>query len=172
MVEFGHFLYGCADWSRWRQVSYFILAKPRWGLVKTEGNFSDTRVQWTRVVPSMVKTESELYVRTESVSTLHTPHTFERLQSWVTKPTNTENTPLLEKPQKFFTLAWRTTTFTTKPTPHNFDRTALQQQLPKFFSLHLFNPCVLLVIYFRLAYRLHCIPTYMHNTRITCARKS
>ena len=99
-----------------------------------------------------------------STSTHYThTHTFEGLQSWVTKPTGCY---FCAKPQH------RTTFTASQCTPHNFDGTALQQQLPKFFSLHLFNPCVLLVIYFRLAYRLHCIPTYMHNTRITCARKS
>jgi len=30
---------------------------------------------------------------------------------------------------------------TAKATPHTFDWTALQQQLPTIFSLHLFNTC-------------------------------
>jgi len=61
----------------------------RCGLVKIEGKFYDRTTtpecsEDRRAVPSVVKAESELYVCTQYVSTLHT-HTFEGLQSWVTK---------------------------------------------------------------------------------------
>ena len=64
-------------------------------LVKIEGEFYNrtTTAECSEdrtAVPSMVKTESELYVH-QCVSILHT-HTTERLQNGVTKPTNTECT--------------------------------------------------------------------------------
>ena len=83
------------------------LAKAKMGgVVKIEGTF----YEWTTTpecsvdrtdVVSAVKTESELcvYIR---VSTLHT-HTFEGLQSWVTKPTNTEYTTVIW--ENFFSLS-------------------------------------------------------------------
>ena len=50
---------------------------------KTTPDSSEDRT----AVPTMVKMESELFVCTQQVSTLHT-HTVEELQTWVTKPTN------------------------------------------------------------------------------------
>ena len=62
--------------------------------MKIEGTFHDktTTPEYSEdrtAVPSM--TESELYVCTQRVSTVHT-HSFKGLQSSVTKPTNTEYT--------------------------------------------------------------------------------
>ena len=79
MVESGNYLYHCANWSiRWakdRWVSPYQ-PKPRWGLVKTEGEFYDRTTTPDcsadrRAVPSVVKTESELCV----CMCFHAPHT-------------------------------------------------------------------------------------------------
>ena len=57
-----------ADWS---------IPKPRWGLVRIEGEFYERTTtaegnEDRTVVPSVVKTESELCVCTERVSMFHT----------------------------------------------------------------------------------------------------
>ena len=57
----------------------------------------------------------------------------------MTKPKNTEYTPTTWESQEVIFVLHRIT-FTAKPTPHTFDRSALQQQLPTIFSLHLLNP--------------------------------
>ena len=77
------------------------LPKSRWGLVKIEGEFHNRTTtpecseDGTASVPSMVKTESDSFVcmctQRVSMLALHA-HTFGGLQSWLTKPTNTEYT--------------------------------------------------------------------------------
>ena len=118
-------------WVWWKQKVNFMTEQPYQGM-KTE---QLCREWWRRKV-------SFVYAH---VSMLHT-HTFEGLQSWVTKPTNTQFIPITRENLEVFLYFCakpyhRTTTSTAKPTPRTFHETAFQQELPTIFSLHLFNPC-------------------------------
>ena len=64
----------------------------------------------------------------------HSTHAFERLQSRVTKPTNTEYTPLTWETQKFVFIFVQIPSIgqLSQQALHSFDGTALQQQLQKF----------------------------------------
>ena len=78
--------------------------------------------------------------------------TLEGLQSWVTKPTNTEYTPLTWENLKTFkpySIGQQLSQQSQRLIP--FDETALQQQLP---TITFINPLHLLVIHFWLAHRL------------------
>ena len=88
-------------------------------------------------------------------------HTFEGVQSWVTKPTNAEYTPLLEKTRKFiFVQSPSTGQLSQQSQHHTFNGTALQQKLPTIFGLHFTQP-MLLAIDFELAHRL-LSPSFIH----------
>ena len=82
---------------------------------------------------------------------VHAPHTFEGLQSWVTKPTNTEYTPIsyLRKPVIFYYPSIEQLSHT-NPTPPNLDR--ITATAAKNFQLTFIQPMHLLVIHFGLGF--------------------
>ena len=114
--------------------------------MKIEGTFHDKTTtpecsENRTAVPSM--TESELYVCTQCVSTVHT-HSLKGLQSLVTKLKNTEYTSIAwEHPEIFFFyVAQNPSIGHSKANTTHFDRTALQQRCQQFQLIHLFNTAV------------------------------
>ena len=97
-----------------------------------------TRVQWRQNVPSGWRRKvSFMYAH---VGPRHT-HTFEKLQSWPNAQTlNTLR--LLEKTQKIIFIFVQIPSIgqPSQQTPHSFDGTALQQQLPtKLISANIYS---------------------------------
>ena len=135
-VESGHYLYRCDDCMTGPYHNTGKLAKSKMGLVKIEADF----YKWTT---TPVKTEqlcwawwrrkvSFVYAH---MSTLHT-HTFEGLQSWVTKSHKHRIYPHYLSSFIFVQNSSIGHPFRTQTQHHQ-----PWIELPTIVRLHLFNPC-------------------------------